>query len=54
MGLIDYLLVKTLKVSPEQLYRHECAEVGALVGDMLPYTLAQQRSGRQHLLRCHS
>lgn len=36
MGLIDYLLEKTLKVSPDQLYRHECAECDALVGDMLP------------------
>ena len=36
MGWIDYLLEKTLKVSPEHLYRHECAEGDALVGDMLP------------------
>ena len=36
MGLIGYLLEKTLKVSPDQLCRHECAECDALVGDMLP------------------
>lgn len=36
MGLIGYLLEKTLKVSPDQLHRHECAECDALVGDMLP------------------
>ena len=36
MGLLDYIVEKTLKVPPEQLYRHECTDMDALDGDMLP------------------
>ena len=37
MGLYDYILEKALKVPHERLYRHECAECGAIAGDMLPF-----------------
>ena len=36
MGLFDYILEKMLKVPPERLYRHECAERDTRTGDMLP------------------
>lgn len=36
MGLLDYIIAKTLRVLPAWLYRHECLAKDALVGDMLP------------------
>ena len=35
MGLLDYIIAKTLKVSPAWLYRHECQAKDAWMGDRL-------------------
>ncbi len=36
MGLLDYILEKTLRIPPERLYRHKCSRRNAIIGDRLP------------------